>query len=309
MPTLLRALSTRTLLLATTAALATTGYTIAPATAAPTAGVSRVRPVVASPARTWAVRTPSLRQNVGARTPFTIATFNMLGASHTAPGGNKRGWADGATRTRWAVDVLESHRADVVGFQEMQAVQARTFTNLTGYRYGLFSPPGDTENSIAWDREAFTLVRATTQPIPYFEGHVRNMPVVLLRSNQTGQYLYFVNVHNPADTRQHPRNAHWRRVATSREVALVRALRSHGRPVFVTGDMNDRRLAFCRFTASRDLHAAAGGSHARSCRAPAYRGIDWIFGSTGTRFSGFAVDRSPLVRRTTDHPVVFAHVR
>lgn len=309
MPTLLRALSTRTLLLAASVAIATAGYAIGPATAATTAAVSRTRPAVASPARTWAARRPSLRQDVGARTPFTIATFNMLGASHTAPGGNKRGWADGVTRARWAVDVLESHRADVVGFQEMQAVQARTFSALTGYEYGLFSPPGDTENSIAWSRAAFTLVRATTQPIPYFEGHVRDMPVVLLRSNQTGQYLYFVNVHNPADTRQHPHNAHWRRVATSREVALVRALRSHGRPVLVTGDMNDSRRAFCRFTASRDLHAAAGGSHIGSCRAPAYRGIDWIFGSAGTQFEGFAVDRSRLVRRTTDHPVVFARVR
>lgn len=107
------------------------------------------------------------------------------------------------------VGALESHRADVVGFQEMQAVQARTFSELAGFEYG---------------------------------------------------------------------------------------------------DMNDSRRAFFRFKPSGDLYAAAGGTHAGLCRAPAYRGIDWIFGSTGTRFPTFTVDRSPLVQRTTDHPAVFAQV-
>ena len=36
--------------------------------------------------------------------------------------------------------------------------------------------------------------------------------------------------------------------------------------------------------------------------------IDWILGSPKAQFSGYAIDRSPLVRRTTDHPVVLAQV-
>ena len=35
-------------------------------------------------------------------------------------------------------------------------------------------------------------------------------------------------------------------------------------------------------------------------------GIDWIFGSSGMQFHRYVVDRSALVRHTTDHPVVLA---
>ncbi len=304
----LHALTTPALALALPVAVAAAPAAAAVLGAPEASAAAATRPAIASHAPAWTPRTPDRRRAVPSRAPFTVATFNMLGASHTGRGGNKPHWAGGATRARWAVRLLERHGVDVVGFQEMQAVQARTFRARAGGRYRLYSAPGDTDNSIAWDRSVFSLVSATTERIPYFGGHVRHMPVVLLRENRTGQDVYFVNVHNPADTRQHPHNAHWRAVATRRELALVKALRSHGDPVFVTGDMNDRRRAFCRFTASGDLHAAAGGSHAGGCRAPGYHGIDWIFGSAGTRFSRFTVDRSALVRRTTDHPVVIAHV-
>jgi hypothetical protein len=36
--------------------------------------------------------------------------------------------------------------------------------------------------------------------------------------------------------------------------------------------------------------------------------VDWIFGTRDVHFSGYTEDRSALVQRTTDHPVVFSNV-
>lgn len=57
------------------------------------------------------------------------------------------------------------------------------------------------------------------------------------------------------------------------------------------------------------MDAARGGSNgAAGCRAGRPRAVDWIFGSTGVRFDGYTEDRSPLVDRTTDHPVIVSGV-
>ena len=58
------------------------------------------------------------------------------------------------------------------------------------------------------------------------------------------------------------------------------------------------------------LTTGAGGSHADgSCRPPAEMVVDWVFGSPGLTWTGYAVVRDPLVRRTTDHAVVVASAR
>jgi endonuclease/exonuclease/phosphatase family metal-dependent hydrolase len=205
-----------------------------------------------------------------------------------------------------AVRHLNHHRADVVGFQELQRRQARAFERRTHGAFALWSGSRDTENSIAWRKSAFAFVAGTTQAIPYFGGRTRQMPVVLLRSKVSGQEIYFVNVHNPA----HRRSAHWRKVAMAREVALVRQLRTHGAPVLVTGDLNERDRAFCRLTATGDLHTPAGGSHDDgACRPPAYGPVDWVFGSPGVDYSSFTVDRATRLRRISDHPMVVTRVR
>ena len=240
--------------------------------------------------------------------PFTIATFNTLGASHTGAHGNKTRWASGPVRAARAVRVLERHHVDVVGLQEFQRPQARTFQRLAGSAYATFSASGDTENTVAWRKDKFAMVSGSTLAIPYFNGHTRRMPVVKLRVRSTGQQLYVGSFHNPADTRRFPHQAHWRAIATNREVDLVRSLGKTGLPVLVTGDTNERAGYFCRLTASTDMHSAFGGSHSNGCRPPSYSGVDWIFGNRYTQFADPVVDRSPAVRRTTDHPVVVAKV-
>ena len=52
---------------------------------------------------------------------FNLASFNVLGASHTLNGA--RGMASGAVRIVRANQLLERHHVDVAGFQEMQASQ------------------------------------------------------------------------------------------------------------------------------------------------------------------------------------------
>ena len=51
---------------------------------------------------------------------------------------------------------------------------------LAGSRYDFYRPPGDTENSVVWRRDRWSLVRAETLTIPYVDGHLRQMLIVTL---------------------------------------------------------------------------------------------------------------------------------
>jgi hypothetical protein len=207
-----------------------------------------------------------------------------------------------------AVDLLAQHDVDVVGFQELQSDQLRELQRLAP---GYDAYPGtrltsrEAENSVAWRSSVWELVRPETFSVPYFDGNRRRMPVVLLRHRATGLTAYFANVHNPADTRQYHGQQRWRDQATAVEVALVNRLTATGIPVFLTGDMNERDSYFCALTSGTSMVAARGGSNGPGgCDAQNPRAVDWVFGSAGVRFSSYDEDRSPLVDRTTDHPVV-----
>ena len=162
------------------------------------------------------------------------------------------------------------------------------------------------ENSVAWRSDTWEMVRPGLIPIPYFNGNIRPMPYVLLRNKQTGVQAYFSTFHNPANIGGNmPR---FRREATRREINLFNQLETQGIPQFVTGDMNDNNEYFCPVTAETPLIAAAGGSNNGGCAPPRPTPIDWIFGSPGVVFPNYVYDQSPLVRRTTDHPVWSARV-
>ena len=74
-------------------------------------------------------------------------------------------------------------------------------------------------------------------------------------------------------------------------------------PVIVTGDFNERAEIFCRFTAGGVFSAAAGGSTGPACAPPPSMQVDWIFGSTGVAFDGYAVTDTG---RASDHAMVQA---
>jgi endonuclease/exonuclease/phosphatase family metal-dependent hydrolase len=237
---------------------------------------------------------------------FRLASFNMLGASHTGPGGDKRGYASGATRTGFALSALRSQDVDVVGFQEYEPVQHHAFLRASGGGWGVF--PGTAlgnnavRNSVAWRKDTWTVVEQHTIAIPYFRGARVPMPYVLLE-HETGRRVWFINVHNPVSNSRRGNNERWRDVATSLEIGLVNRLHASGTPVVLTGDFNERGEAFCAVTARAGAVAANGGASS-PCRPPANAGIDWVFGTSDIGFSGYARQRTPLVVRASDHPLI-----
>ena len=244
---------------------------------------------------------------------FTISSFNVLGSSHTSGGGSKGRMASGTTRIRTATQLLNVHGVDVVGFQELQSDQYRAFLGASGGAFavypGLAAGPSGVDNSIAWRRSEFTLKEAATVQIPYFDGRLRPMPYVLLEHNATGRLAWFANFHNPATNSKRGNNDRHRAAAAAREVALANELHSRGGyPVFITGDMNDREAHFCRMTSGAPMIAANGGSNNGGCAPPSRMPVDWIFGHQMVTFSNYVRDEGPLVRRTTDHPMIRADV-
>ncbi len=256
-----------------------------------------------------------LARHVGQVTPsaglygdggFNIATFNVLGASHTARGGNKASWPDFDKRLPKQIAMLENAQADVVGLQEFQPRQRALFLKLAGKRWGVYpaSTKADPENSIIYRTSKFTLLEGSTFAVPYFNGRVRQMPYVLLQDNETGRTSYVINVHNPASTSRYPNQGKWRTKALALERQLMIDLRASGRPVFLTGDFNDRTKAFCAITTGK-LAITPDSIPSMECAYPAkYYWVDWIFAAGQTRFTTLSVDTSTKPRRISDHPLV-----
>jgi hypothetical protein len=291
------------------AALSFTALTLA-VTGAVTAAVT-----ASSASAVPTVKTPVLSKRLGERTEFRISSFNVLGASHTRSGGRHARMASGAYRIRLAVRFLDREGIDVAGLQEFQMPQFEEFVRVAGDRFGVW--PGGVsrrtvQNSIVWRLDQFTFVTGHTVQIPYHDGVLWDMPVVLLRHNVTGQLAYFANFHNPATNRRHRDGDVWREIATGIETSLVKTLAKETRlPVFVTGDMNAREDYFCRMVSEAPMRAANGGSYKHGVCTPPPRPmpVNWIFGvKRRGKFSDYVRDDSRLVNRITDHFVVHADV-
>ena len=91
---------------------------------------------------------------------FTIATFNVLGASHTRAGGEKPWMASGRARVAGVIRLLDGYGVDVVGLQEFQRPQYETFRAHAGWTHDVWSPGYDKENAIAWRRSRWSFARA-----------------------------------------------------------------------------------------------------------------------------------------------------
>jgi endonuclease/exonuclease/phosphatase family metal-dependent hydrolase len=238
---------------------------------------------------------------------FQVASYNVLGDSHTGPGGNKPGFPDGGPRMDMSIAALRNNGIDVVGFQEFEQSQYGMFSSRAG-EYSLY--PGmalgnkSVRFNIAWRADVFRMVEAHTLSIPYAGGNRIAMPVVLLESISTGRRAWFANFHNPADTPNLGNNARWRAEAAAIEVAHLTELhQADGVPVIATGDYNERAEIFCRFTAGGVFTAAAGGSSAGGCSPPPSMQVDWVFGSTGVAFTGYSVTGTG---QASDHSMVHA---
>lgn len=242
---------------------------------------------------------------------FTVGTFNVLGSSHTSRGGKWPRMASGVTRIRWAAGLLDARGVDVVGFQELQRDQFRSFVGATGGGFGVY--PGESagplgiENSLAWRLSEWTALDLNVIQIPYFDGRLRPMPYVLLQHNLTGRKAWFANFHNPASNSRRGNNDGPRWRAMMLEIDLANRLWSEtGYPVFITGDMNEREVYFCNMTGRAPMIAANGGSNEGSCSPPPYpMPVDWVFGTDVVSFANYTRQDLP---RVSDHPLVAADV-
>lgn len=244
-------------------------------------------------------------------THVRISSFNLLGYGHTAPGGDRRGWADGVTRMNWAVRIIRHNALQVVGFQEMQQPQYQRFAQLEGADFGTY--PGNKltvaamANTIAWQKSQWQLIEAQTLQVPYFHGNLIRMPYLLLRNRQTGREAWFYNSHNPANA--HGPAQRWRDEAVRREAALFNQLRTDYPtiPVISTGDENDKARYVCPMVETTAMRPANGGGNLDgTCVTPDQMHVDWVMGSPGVDFTWHQALRNALVKRTTDHFVVMA---
>ena len=251
-----------------------------------------------------------------ADTTFTLSSFNVLGSTHTEPGGKRARMASGVKRIRLAVDHLDQNSVDVVGMQELQIDQHAEFMAIASDRFGIFPSTELTrrnvQNSIAWRLDQWSLVAAYSIKIPYFDGIEWDMPYVLLHNNQTGAQAWFANFHNPATSKSQPRSRKWRVEATRREIALANQLRRDTKTsVFITGDMNERETYYCRMAGESHMKAANGVKFKNGvCTPPpSPMPVNWIFGvKHGGLFSNYVRDASARVAKITDHYVVRADV-
>jgi endonuclease/exonuclease/phosphatase (EEP) superfamily protein YafD len=241
---------------------------------------------------------------------FRIATFNVLGASHTRKGGDSFLHTPYQQRMAYAVRVLADDGVDVVGFQEFEPPQAAAFAQAMGAAWSMYPSPGsrvaDGRQTIAWRQETFEPVRTTTVTYPYFHGQTIHTPAVELRMRATDDEFWVVSVHNPATDCAvcGGNNDRWRQAAVRAEISAIRSLAADGTPVFLVGDMNSKGAFYCEMSSALRVAFAAGGSNGPGgCRPPRPTPIDWILATGGVSFSGYLSDDSPLVDRATDHPV------
>jgi hypothetical protein len=246
-------------------------------------------------------------------TTFQVASMNALGHSHTRPGGNRPGWDSGPKRMGYATQLLEANGIDLVGFQEFEPQQYAAFVKLMSPRWsiapGLDAPGTAQSKAIAWRTADWTLVKSTTFMSPYFGGQMQARPLIQLRHNVTGQLVWVMNTHNPANTRGNAQK--WRDQAERIQAELVNTLRrqSPDVPVIFVGDMNDREKFYCPMTYLSELESASGGYHedvpGGACQPTKPLEVDWVMGTPPIAWSDYRTLKKGLIEKTTDHPLVW----
>ena len=235
-----------------------------------------------------------------------ITSFNVLGSNHTQPGGGALNYAPARIRTEWTANMLQSQSADIIAFQELKVDQYSQLQETLAPTYAFY--PSSPEagkvvwQSVMWDTSQWEFVAAKDISVPVI-GTTRPNPMVRLRSKLTGRNVWVFNVHNSSKNtpeRQRERNA-----AVKIEIAKILQQRKRKIPVVFLGDMNERKVVFCKVVRQTDLKAVTGGYATRKkCVPPRKMHLDWIFVSPEFKVHSAAFDRSPGVTRITDHSVL-----
>ncbi len=246
----------------------------------------------------------------GLSQPFTVATFNVLGASHTKT--RRRGFATYPSRMRKTVNLINRKGFDFVGFQEYQKPQHDLFVKLTAGSWGVY--PGleegrrPVQNSIVWRDDEWKVMEKRLYNIPYFKGNLVKQPYIKLRNRAEGFDVWVINTHNPADSRGPAQQYRDRAMAIQAE--LSDELHATGLPVFLVGDFNETGEAFCTITGQTDLKAANGGTwYGDQCRPPRGMRVDWVFLSQRAPVLSFVDLYTDFTRKITDHHVILSEVQ
>jgi len=237
---------------------------------------------------------------------MVITSFNVLGSNHTQPGGGALNYAPARIRGEWTTNLLQSYGSDIVAFQELKVDQYNHLRRSFGSSYGFY--PNNPEagkviwQSVMWDATQWEFVKAVDVNVPVI-GTTRPNPMVRLKSKLTGKNIWVFNVHNSSKNtpeRQRERNA-----AVKIEIGKILAQRAKKIPVVFLGDMNERKVVFCKVVRQTDLKAVSGGYATQStCKPPSRMHLDWIFVSPEFKVRSFEFERTPRVSRITDHSVL-----
>lgn len=281
-----------------------------------------------SPSKTAPAAPDIKKEPKNKTTELTVATFNILGAGHTDKPGGKlyRDMPRSHKRMKMTLDFIDDNNLDVIGFQEMQGSQRRSFLKLSGDKYDVYPHKLRrahffSQNSIAWNRQELSLVDAGKTKTYYFDGKKAFMPWVLLKDKSSGEEFYFANAHDPANTRHSPRQADWREKDAHIHLNTAERFNKTGKPYVLVGDFNsatsirrpdrylfgnDRsRLTPCILTSTGILQKAVDAKREKSGACPSKgRSIDHIFISPD-RISVDAVKHKGR-KNMSDHKVKMA---
>lgn len=251
---------------------------------------------------------------------FRVASFNVLGASHTdGPGANKPSWPSWSVRIEKSLNVIQSKELDIIGFQEFEPSQ-RNYLKQKLPNYGM-SSKGKESDSIMWNGDKFELVSEGTWQTTYFGGKIQE-PWVKLRDVSTQQEFHVMNVHDPinrgqgdAQTRYENAKAHLQKVNELKAEA----------PVLLTGDFNsaysndagagaatNEQLTYCVLTKG-GMNDAYDLSVPRQAKCPnkpknMKNFIDHIYLTSELDVSSFDYVESGANSNGADHPTIFADV-
>src|SRR4051794_11442415 len=237
-------------------------------------------------------------------TSFRAATFNVLGAIHTE---HSSRFDTYDVRMPKAIQLMNDYDFTVVGLQEFEQPQYEQWAAQVGTAWSAY--PGmelgrrPVQNSIIWRNDTWSLVEKHTYNIYYFHGNVVPEPYVLLRNKATGDEVWVINTHNPANT--HGPAEHWRNLDEGIQINLVKQLEGTGAPVLLTGDFNEKADVYCNVTGHTDTQASNPGSwEGGTCHPPRYIRIDWQFRSPGLQSRNYTALDSDFVHQITDHKVI-----
>jgi endonuclease/exonuclease/phosphatase family metal-dependent hydrolase len=235
-----------------------------------------------------------------ASSTFTIASSNVLGSQHTRSRG---GFGPGTVRAAMTSSLLTSRGVDVGGMQEVQSDQLGVFlTHMPGYSFWPASALGNNGErlQIYWRSSRFTMVDNGSVTYVFSSQHIP-LPYVLLRDRASGAEFYVITTHNSPGGLEAQRD-----IATTTEIALIRQLEATGKPVLITGDMNEHTEFFCKVAEATGMVAANGGSGVGGCHLPPNPlRVDWIMGGHGVSFSDYRQDAAGL-GRASDHYYLYS---